>query len=190
VIPSVRPPKLPRIEDAVKAGSFLCGNADNLIEHQGAREEVSGARRISVSLTGRRAGEGAWSSSIGSRKRLCLHSKQPRHRSRCLSADQSNIFGRFPPWERRPRPATHETSHVGHGCSWHQPALTVVARVALMDAAPPAHHKPSSVGERFLRRNGHAKEYDAYQDLSCWSASAVQGVGGHARAACQRRSDR
>src|SRR5262245_20143005 len=52
-----------------------------------------------------------------------------------------------------------------------------------MDAALPAHHKPSSVGERSLRRNGHAKEYDAYQDLSCWSASAAQRVGGHARAA-------
>src|SRR5438045_6770935 len=25
--------KLPRIEDAVKAGGFLCGNADDLIEH-------------------------------------------------------------------------------------------------------------------------------------------------------------
>src|SRR5215510_61256 len=40
-----------------------------------------------------------------------------------------------------------------------------------MDAALPAHHKPSSVGERSLRRNGHAKEYDAHQNLSCWSAS-------------------
>ena len=27
--------KLPRIEDAVKAGGFLCGNADDLIEHAG-----------------------------------------------------------------------------------------------------------------------------------------------------------
>src|SRR5262249_41150906 len=43
---------------------------------------------------------------------------------------------------------------------------------------------------RSLRRNGHAKEYDAYQDLSCWSASAAQRVGGHARATCQRRGDR
>src|SRR5262249_51157882 len=31
--------KLPRIEDAVKAGGFLCGNADDLIEHFKALEK-------------------------------------------------------------------------------------------------------------------------------------------------------
>ena len=31
--------KLPRIEDAVKAGGFLCGNADDLIEHIKALEK-------------------------------------------------------------------------------------------------------------------------------------------------------
>ena len=50
--------KLPRIEDAVKAGGFLCGNADNLIgTHQGAREEISGAGPHLGKPLGRRAGE-------------------------------------------------------------------------------------------------------------------------------------
>src|SRR5262249_41102631 len=44
--------KLPRIEDAVKAGGFLCGNADNLIEHIKALEKKYPALdRISVSLS-------------------------------------------------------------------------------------------------------------------------------------------
>src|SRR5262245_49521656 len=44
--------KLPRIEDAVKAGGFLCGNADDLIEHIKALEKRYPALdRISVSLS-------------------------------------------------------------------------------------------------------------------------------------------
>ena len=44
--------KLPRIEDAVKAGGFLCGNADDLIEHIKALEKkYPGLDRISVSLS-------------------------------------------------------------------------------------------------------------------------------------------
>ncbi len=44
--------KLPRIEDAVKAGGFLCGNADDLIEHFKALEKkYPGLDRISVSLS-------------------------------------------------------------------------------------------------------------------------------------------
>jgi alkanesulfonate monooxygenase SsuD/methylene tetrahydromethanopterin reductase-like flavin-dependent oxidoreductase (luciferase family) len=44
--------KLPRIEDAVKAGGFLCGNADDLIGHIKALEEKYPALdRISVSLS-------------------------------------------------------------------------------------------------------------------------------------------
>src|SRR5262245_18426488 len=103
--------KLPRIEDAVKAGGFLCGNADDLIEHIKALEKkYPGLYRVSVSL------------SVGVR-----------------------------PCQR----------------------ITSLHRWV-----------------RSLRRNGHAKEYDAYQDLSCRSASAAQRVGGHARATCQRRGDR
>jgi hypothetical protein len=44
--------KLPRIEDAVKAGGFLCGNSDDLIEHIKALESKYPALdRISVSLS-------------------------------------------------------------------------------------------------------------------------------------------
>jgi len=44
--------KLPRIEDAVKAGGFLCGNGDDLIGHLKALEEKYPALdRISVSLS-------------------------------------------------------------------------------------------------------------------------------------------
>jgi hypothetical protein len=44
--------KLPRIEDAVKAGGFLCGNADDLIEHIKALEKKYPALdRVSVSLS-------------------------------------------------------------------------------------------------------------------------------------------
>src|ERR1041385_3947901 len=44
--------KLPRIEDAVKSGGFLCGNADDLIEHLKKLEEKYPALdRISVSLS-------------------------------------------------------------------------------------------------------------------------------------------
>ena len=44
--------KLPRIEDAVKAGGFLCGNADDLIAHIKALEEKYPALdRVSVSLS-------------------------------------------------------------------------------------------------------------------------------------------
>ena len=44
--------KLPRIQDAVKAGGFLCGNADDLIEHIKALErKYPGLDRISVSLS-------------------------------------------------------------------------------------------------------------------------------------------
>src|SRR5262245_57221114 len=44
--------KLPRIKDAVKAGGFLCGNADDLIEHIKALEKKYPALdRISVSLS-------------------------------------------------------------------------------------------------------------------------------------------
>ena len=51
--------KLPRIEDAVAAGGFLCGNADDLIRtHQGTGEEVSGAKPRLGQPVGRRAGEG------------------------------------------------------------------------------------------------------------------------------------
>src|SRR6476660_839267 len=44
--------KLPRIEDAVKAGGFLCGNAGDLIEHIKALEKKYPALdRVSVSLS-------------------------------------------------------------------------------------------------------------------------------------------
>ena len=44
--------KLPRIEDAVKAGGFLCGNADDLIGHIKALEKKYPALdRVSVSLS-------------------------------------------------------------------------------------------------------------------------------------------
>jgi hypothetical protein len=44
--------KLPRIEDAVKAGGFLCGNADDLIEHIKQLEaKYPALDRISVSLS-------------------------------------------------------------------------------------------------------------------------------------------
>jgi hypothetical protein len=44
--------KLPRIEDAVKAGGFLCGNGDDLIAHIKALEEKYPALdRVSVSLS-------------------------------------------------------------------------------------------------------------------------------------------
>jgi alkanesulfonate monooxygenase SsuD/methylene tetrahydromethanopterin reductase-like flavin-dependent oxidoreductase (luciferase family) len=44
--------KLPRIEDAVKAGGFLCGNADDLIDHIKALERKYPALdRVSVSLS-------------------------------------------------------------------------------------------------------------------------------------------
>jgi hypothetical protein len=44
--------KLPRIEDAVKAGGFLCGNGDDLVEHLKALEKKYPAlERISVSLS-------------------------------------------------------------------------------------------------------------------------------------------
>ena len=44
--------KLPRVEDAVKAGGFLCGNGDDLIGHLKALEEKYPALdRISVSLS-------------------------------------------------------------------------------------------------------------------------------------------
>jgi len=44
--------KLPRIEDAVQAGGFLCGNADDLIEHIKALERKYPALdRVSVSLS-------------------------------------------------------------------------------------------------------------------------------------------
>jgi alkanesulfonate monooxygenase SsuD/methylene tetrahydromethanopterin reductase-like flavin-dependent oxidoreductase (luciferase family) len=44
--------KLPRIEDAVKAGGFLCGNADDLITHLKALEaKYPALERISVSLS-------------------------------------------------------------------------------------------------------------------------------------------
>src|SRR3989442_1889208 len=44
--------KLPRIEDAVKAGGFLCGNADDLIAHIKALEQkYPGLDRIAVSLS-------------------------------------------------------------------------------------------------------------------------------------------
>ena len=44
--------KLPRIEDAVKSGGFLCGNGDDLIAHLKALEEKYPALdRISVSLS-------------------------------------------------------------------------------------------------------------------------------------------
>src|SRR5262245_53726741 len=97
--------KLPRIEDAVKAGGFLCGNADDLIEHIKALEKKYPALdRISVSLSvGVPEKVALEQLDRGSRKRLCLHSKKPRHRNRCLSADQLNILGRFPPLEPRPR---------------------------------------------------------------------------------------
>src|SRR5262249_54447051 len=44
--------KLPRIEDAVNAGGFLCGNADDMIEHLKALERKYPALdHISVSLS-------------------------------------------------------------------------------------------------------------------------------------------
>jgi len=44
--------KLPRIEDAVKSGGFLCGNADDLIQHIKALEKKYPALdRVSVSLS-------------------------------------------------------------------------------------------------------------------------------------------
>ena len=51
--------KLPRIEDAVAAGGFLCGNADDLIGHIKALEKkISGARPRLGQPVGRRAREG------------------------------------------------------------------------------------------------------------------------------------
>ena len=44
--------KLPRIEDAVNAGGFLCGSPEQMIEHLKALEErYPGLDRISVSLS-------------------------------------------------------------------------------------------------------------------------------------------
>jgi hypothetical protein len=44
--------QLPRIEDAVKAGGFLCGNGDDLVEHIKALEKRYPALdRVSVSLS-------------------------------------------------------------------------------------------------------------------------------------------
>ena len=53
--------KLPRIEDAIKAGGVLCGTPDQIIEHLKAIEErYPGLERVSVSL------------SVGVPKALCL----------------------------------------------------------------------------------------------------------------------
>jgi hypothetical protein len=84
--------KLPRIEDAVRAGGVLCGNADDLIEHIKALErKYPGLDRISVSL------------SVGVPEKVALEQldrfakevmpalKKPRHHSRCWSADQPDI---------------------------------------------------------------------------------------------------
>jgi len=44
--------KLPRIEDAVKSGGFLCGNADDLVEHIKVLEtKYPALDRVSVSLS-------------------------------------------------------------------------------------------------------------------------------------------
>lgn len=44
--------KLPRIEDAVKSGGFLCGNADDCIEHiKKLEEKYPALDRVSVSLS-------------------------------------------------------------------------------------------------------------------------------------------
>jgi alkanesulfonate monooxygenase SsuD/methylene tetrahydromethanopterin reductase-like flavin-dependent oxidoreductase (luciferase family) len=44
--------KLPRIEDAVKSGGFLCGNADDLIAHiKALKQKYPALDRISVSLS-------------------------------------------------------------------------------------------------------------------------------------------
>src|SRR5207244_10904826 len=44
--------KLPRIEDAIKAGGVLCGSPDEIIEHlKGLEKRYPGLDRISVSLS-------------------------------------------------------------------------------------------------------------------------------------------
>jgi alkanesulfonate monooxygenase SsuD/methylene tetrahydromethanopterin reductase-like flavin-dependent oxidoreductase (luciferase family) len=44
--------KLPRIEDAVHSGGFLCGSPEQIIEHLKALEErYPGLERVSVSLS-------------------------------------------------------------------------------------------------------------------------------------------
>ena len=68
--------KLPRIEDAVKAGGFLCGDANDLIEHIKALEKRYPALdRISVSLS---VGVPVWSNSDQFAKEVIPHSKEPR----------------------------------------------------------------------------------------------------------------
>ena len=63
--------KLPRIEDAVKAGGFLCGSPDRLIEHLKALEKRntrrSTASRSAYPSAYRRRSR--WSNSSGSPKR-------------------------------------------------------------------------------------------------------------------------
>ena len=62
--------KLPRIEDAVKAGGFLCGTAEDLIEHLKALEKKYPALdRISVSLSVGVPRRWPWSSSSASPRR-------------------------------------------------------------------------------------------------------------------------
>src|SRR5262249_24886753 len=70
--------KLPRIEDAVKAGGFLCGNADDQIEHIKALEKKPGARPHLGKPLGRRAGEGCLGAARSVRERgdACIQRSQ------------------------------------------------------------------------------------------------------------------
>jgi len=53
--------KLPRIEDAIKAGGVLCGTPEQIIEHlKGLEQRYPGLDRVSVSL------------SVGVPKALCV----------------------------------------------------------------------------------------------------------------------
>jgi len=71
--------KLPRIEDVVKAGGFLCGNANDLIEHIKALEKRYPALdRISVSLSVGVPEKVALEQLDQFAKEVIPHSKEPR----------------------------------------------------------------------------------------------------------------
>src|SRR5207253_4356230 len=69
--------KLPRIEDAIKAGGVLCGSPEEIIEHLKALEQrYPGLDRVSVSL------------SVGVPKALCLEQSE-RFATEVMSAFQT-----------------------------------------------------------------------------------------------------
>src|SRR5262249_60669466 len=73
-----------------------------------------------------------WSGWTGWEKGLGLHSKNPGPRSGCLSADQLNIFGRFPPLEPGPacdtRGEISTLDMVGRGTASPDGSVSKVAR--------------------------------------------------------------